>query len=160
MRNILFVFIIILFSCRNPLPTEHQEDRIHDTNNILKLHTEVKQDTLLIPTDFVKVQSLTDTVGKWLGDIYVNPIEEDVFRSLLILQKNDTLYKIEKNIFSNVNGIDIITYDDGCYEYAFTGLYNDYIIVSAICRGNNTVSDDIYIEWKYKKKVFEVFRTL
>ncbi|MEZ5198780.1 MAG: hypothetical protein R2764_21115, partial [Bacteroidales bacterium] len=108
---------------------------------------------------FKKVHTLIDTTGVIIGNVYIFPISIDVFKSLYIIRTNDTLYKIDKNIFYNPKGVDIESFDDNCYEYKLALLESDYIVLNAVCRKTKSISDAICIEWNYDTRIMEVHKT-
>ena len=107
-------------------------------------------------TEFTKIHSLKKNDNTIIGDIYVKFINDSIFTDLYVINGNDTLYSVEKNILSNANGKDTEVLKDGFWGYMFILKKSDYFVLS--CYGNNgtDVSDDITIEWNYDKNILEL----
>jgi hypothetical protein len=107
-------------------------------------------------TEFIKVHSLKKNDNTLIGDIYVKFINDSIFTDLFVINSNDTIYSIEKNILSNTQGKDIEVLKDGFWGYKFILKKSDYLVLS--CYGNfgTDVSDDITIEWNYDKNILEM----
>ncbi len=108
---------------------------------------------------FNKVYSLSKKNGDFIGDIFVNSTKDTIFNYLYVVNKKDTIYKIEKNILRNANGIDIQLYPKGFDGYIFFIIRKDYFVLSGLSNNGENVSDDINIEWNYEKGLLEVLKT-
>ena len=92
--------------------------------------------------------------------VFVNTIDKankDVFNILKIKDEEHVqLYKIEKNILSNTNGIDIEVNKDDLYGYRFIKRNKDGFVIVALYESGERVSDNIWIKWNKQKELFEV----
>jgi hypothetical protein len=98
--------------------------------------------------------------GKFCS-VFIKPIEDSsdsIFSSLVITADNtsDTLYMISQDILSNRFGTDIKVRIEGFFGYRFVSKNKDGFVLQALHDEGKSVSDNIWVKWNDKKKVFEV----
>lgn len=156
-KKIVFVIICIIIPLFYHVNGKSINNYAKKCINTIPLNSNQESDSLN-NKELHKIHDLHDTLGNYLGSIYVKNLDSCIFKELVILKECDTLYKIHKNIFYSNNMIDITVYDDKCYEYEIHKIFKDYFYISSVCRKKKTTSELIQIEWDYDQKVFKVFR--
>jgi len=106
--------------------------------------------------DFEVIHTLRKKDSTLIGEIYARFIDKDVFDSLYVINKGDTIYSIERNILKNRNGIDLKAPEQGFYGYRIVLKKNDYFVIINLMEGGKKVSDNANIIWDYEKGLLQV----
>ena len=114
-----------------------------------------KQDELKLNNKFIKVYSM-NYKNRLIGDVFVKFVNDSVFTDLCVVKEQDTIYTINKDVFNNKKGRDIVVYNKGFWGYMFVLRNNDHFTLSYYRNNGMNISDDITIEWNYDKNVLEV----
>jgi len=160
-RIILFVLLLSACNLKNGqkenVSQNHQKDHSVDALKKANISSTSK-------TDFKLDCFLQSESGDTIGMVQIKPLldNKDVFSSLIITGhgsfQNDTLYSIKGFILSNSKGIDTKVSDQNLYGYRFVSKHKDSFMILALYDNGKGVSDNIWIRWNYKTKIFEVFK--
>jgi hypothetical protein len=140
-KSICFIFFVLFFCFAN------ENDNIAKTSHgiIIKEASTYKY-----------IYTMRNKDDVLIGDVYANMINDTVFTDLFIMNKVDTIYMISHEFFFNPKNVDLKVLKDGFYGYRFVMKNKDYIVLSYLTNKGKNVSDDITIEWNYKKLLMEV----
>ncbi|MFP9113810.1 hypothetical protein ACLI1A_07690 [Flavobacterium sp. RHBU_3] len=151
MRNFTCLLAFVFFSCAkngNSNPARQNEinakgvDKQFDSGSQFAFFHELKSNDSVL-----------------LGKAYVAYKKDSIFDRLIILgDKNDTLYKVDKSKLFTVEGLDTVVNPDGFYGYKSVSKGNDHFVIVMANKDGNGASDDIEIAWNYEKKCFEILR--
>ena len=99
--------------------------------------------------------------GEYIGDLYVNTINDTIFNSLRIINKLDTIYKINKLEFWNKNGEDfkIPKNYSQFYGYSFALIDEESFVLNSYSNEGKNIGDNLTIIWNESSKIFEIMIT-
>ena len=94
-----------------------------------------------------------------LGEVYVNYINDSIFTSLYILQKEDTVYRVNRDGFFSIREKEVSIDNDQFLGYKLISKGDNYISIT-LYRGNKGeyVTDPKRVWWHKEEKVFRVFK--
>ena len=96
-----------------------------------------------------------------IGELYNKPVNDSIFESLIIINKSDTIYKIDKLHFWNQKGPDFNVSKDtsNFYGYSFLKLNNDSFVLNYYSDKGKNIADNITVIWNEANRIFEVMIT-
>ena len=114
--------------------------------------------------DMQMVHTFKSKDGNVLGNVYVKPLNGDIFSSLIIAKtekgKTDTLYFINRTKLINAKKVvETKVLEKGFYGYKIVLKKDTYIVLTALGNNGKDVSDDITIEWNQTEHKFELQKT-
>ena len=94
-----------------------------------------------------------------LGEVYVNYINDSIFTSLYILQKEDTVYRVNRDGFFSIKEKELSFNQDKYFGFKVSGKRDNYISI-ILYNGDKGeyVTDAVDILWYKEKKMFGLFK--
>ena len=95
-----------------------------------------------------------------VGEVYVNYINDSIFTSLYILQKEDTVYRVNRDGFFSIREKEVSIDNDQFLGYKLISKEDQYIAVTVYIhrdRGKYE-TDPIHILWHKEKKIFGMLK--
>ncbi len=156
-RVLISIVLLFLISCGTRDKKENTRNS-KKTDTLKEIKKESKEKKIRELKNYKWIQDFKSNSDKFLGSLFIKPVNDSIFSSLRILKGKDTIYKIDHFDFWNSKGKDFDVKKDTAnfYGYILRLLQNKHVVIGYYSNKGKYVADDLTLYWDKKEQIFKI----